>query len=401
MTDAFAWSAELLAAQRRLLALRGIVAGEDSIGKTAQRPSHPHPSSPIELPEHLGWDSARVTAVRQRSHQQDNSATQDSCWLDNLRPATAVTPSPCITPPSTPQSVRDQRVAIYPDVALGMLRQELAASGRIWLLLQHLDEDGRGWVRVDIARERLTRKSANLRVCGWRQLRNLLNQGENIFWERQNDRIWLRSVAKVAAALGVWRLSQRRVALPVTALTESIGTVRAHLYASWHSGRTPEDSPTASSPIARETLTQLSSLSDRTQHTYEQRAKVQKRTNFAIGAQATAVAEQEAAWQHGSATFHLVDKQGKHGKAGATYIAWQLPNNYVGPHQRLTRGRQKQINRELADLFMQGITGNGRCKIDQHFFTNVKSAVQQHVHKKDDIYWRSQYNHIWYNIANS
>ncbi|MBP9503248.1 MAG: hypothetical protein KBF17_13895, partial [Candidatus Promineofilum sp.] len=37
----------------------------------------------------------------------------------------------------------------------------------------------------------------------------------------------------------------------------------------------------------------------------------------------------------------------------------QLPNEYTGPHAVLPRGRMKRLNRALADLFHNGMTGNG------------------------------------------
>ena len=103
----------------------------------------------------------------------------------------------------------------YADIGLAMLRRGLAAPGRLWLLLRHLDGDGRGWVTVAEARARLTGKGAPLRICGWRQLRNLLRQGQGIFWERDGERIWYRSTLRVADALGVERLTGRPVDLPL------------------------------------------------------------------------------------------------------------------------------------------------------------------------------------------
>jgi hypothetical protein len=37
-----------------------------------------------------------------------------------------------------------------------------------------------------------------------------------------------------------------------------------------------------------------------------------------------------------------------------------LPNSYSGPHTRLGRGRQRQLNRQLVDLRHNGDAGNGR-----------------------------------------
>ena len=240
-----------------------------------------------------------------------------------------------------------------------MLQEQEVAPGRIWLLLRHLDRDGRGWVAVADARAHLTGKRSALRVCGWRQLRNLLAQGEGLFWTRNQNqvdeaRIWLRSLPRVAAAFGLQRLSLRPVSLPVTVLTETIGSVRAHFYASFHSGRPHQR------PIARETLAEISNVSRRTQHAYEKKAGIKRQRNWVIGPHHSAQMAQEEAWKRGQALFTFVDDAGAYGRPGQAYLAWQLPNSYAGPHQPQSRGQQKQINRKLADLFMKGITGNGK-----------------------------------------
>jgi hypothetical protein len=141
-----------------------------------------------------------------------------------------------------------------------MLRKEQVAAGRIWLLLKYLDDSGRGWISVAAARDSLSRKNAELRVCGWRQMRKLLARGEGLFWRRAGDRIWLRSAAKVAAALGVVRLSGSPVAFPVDTLLQGIGDARAHLFATFHSSRVPISAVGATDKlIARKTLRDLSS----------------------------------------------------------------------------------------------------------------------------------------------
>jgi hypothetical protein len=233
----------------------------------------------------------------------------------------------------------------------------------VWLLLRHADAAGRGALGEKEATRLLTGDGAPLRVCGRRPLANLLAAGDGLFWERRAGRLWLRSAARVAAGLGVARLGGSPVGVPLAALTGSIGRVRAHLYASFHSGRQRVDlrtgRPQPRGPIARATLTTLSAAAPNSQRAYERRAGVSRRSAVAVGPPAGAVDEQAVAWRRGRALFHLRDTQGRHGRPGAVYLAWQLPNEYTGPHATLPRGRQKRLNRALADLFHDGMTGNG------------------------------------------
>ena len=409
-------SPALLAAQRRLKLLQEkrqkerAACGQSHTAQVYGRSLQPDVSlSPSEyysslaassIPDHLGWESAPITATLRAAYERREIAGGRGDWgratefvLGDGQQTLGQRPLATYEISSDDRSVK-----VYPDIAMGMLRQGQAAAGRIWLLLRHLDDSGGGWVSIDEARKRLTHKKADLTICGWRQLRNLLARGENIFWQRKNDRIWLRSVPKVAASLGVWRLQHQPVALPISVLKQRIGTVRAHFYASFHSGRGKErgSGKAQSRPIARDTIATITRVNPRTQRIYEKKANVQKQYNFALGEKATAEREQERAWRQGRALFRLTDHTGKQGKPGTTYLAWQLPNNYAGPHHRQSKGQQKHINRKLTDLFMQGITGNEQWTVKgsdvrhpRRFYDNGRSAAKAYNSDNRDIYWRS------------
>lgn len=332
-------NAGLSEANRRLYRLREAVqAGRDPV--PGPRPPTPSPRLTGKLPAHLGWHSPAVTrAIRAQpspfDHQQPSTSN---------RPPTTNNRSPIPVP-------RPQTIKLYPDLALGMLHKDLAAPGRIWLLLRYLDREGRGSLRIDLIEEQLTGKNSKLRVCGRRQLRNLLKQGRGIFWERDKERLWLKSVARVAEVLEVRRLTGMPVELPVAVLLGGIGRVRAHLYASFHSGRRSDG------PISRAKLARLTHVPERTQRVYEQATGVTVRSNMAVGPHSEKEV-QERAWRHGRAVFEFVDKEGKQGPAGGRYLAWQLPNNYEGCHEQSAKGRQKKTNRQI-DLVASGAQGNG------------------------------------------
>lgn len=378
-------AAELWAAQERLIQIRlkrGIEqrgSGELSHGRFP--PPHT-PSSTIwpglaDLPEHLGWESASLTAVL-RSRQTPSPPN----------PVNPAQPPPLITEPAKETTAV---VKLYPDLALAMLRQNLVAPGRVWLLLRQMDAAGRGWIETEEARKALTNSQSQWRICGWRQLRNLLRQGEGLFWRRENGRLWLASTMKTAVALSVARLSQRPVYVPVRRLTGPISAARAHLYASFHSSRQTQDD-TQSAPIARETLTRLANITAHTQRAYERKAGVRTQAQFAVGATCTPEGLEEAGWRRGRALFQLKDHQGVHGRPGRTYLAWQLPNRYRGPHRLAGRGRQKRINRELTDLLHKGMTGNGQPEIgaqrrlSKRYVGNGRSAANA-LARSEEAYW--------------
>ena len=101
-----------------------------------------------------------------------------------------------------------------------MLRSKTAAAGRVWLLLRHSDAAGRGRLATNEAARLLTSDGSPWRICGRRQLANLLRAGDGLYWQRDTDRDgaeWLRlgSAARVAAGLGVPRLGGSPVAVPL------------------------------------------------------------------------------------------------------------------------------------------------------------------------------------------
>ncbi len=405
-------SPELLAANARLAALREQHQAQKqtdllSVAEKAAPPNDPVVSGVVaDLPAHLGWGSAALTAVLRRQRRETSSvdapaADSQSC-MDRLH-RTAILPPTADTPSNSPdipfpQASNGQAagwVKLYPDIGLGMLRQELTAPGRLWLMLRYLDGAGQGSLRIGTVQTLLTQKTSAYRLCGKRQLRNLLQDGEGVYWTRDRTHLWLRSAARVAAALDVERLTGLPVALPVAALLEGIGAFRAHLYAAFHSGRlkeTPDGRRVM--PIARETLSQLSGVGRSSQRAYEEQAGVVVQANFAVGELSTKENLEKRAWANGQALFELKDYRGQQGKKGKTYLAWQLPNSYTGQHRPRPRGRQKRINRELKDLVMQGMPGNGEGtsetqKPEKVYFPNGKLAAKAYGRDPErDLYWK-------------
>jgi hypothetical protein len=413
-------SPALLEAQRQLVFLRArhLAGGECSekpAGETPpKQPPHPFLEKPsLPLPKHLGWVSARLTTALSIS-RENSERVRSSAEPVNLSDGKApLTTRKC---PGDRSEIfpRDRRVKVYPDIALGMLREEQVAAGRIWLLLRYMDSSGKGWISISAARESLARKNAGLRVCGWRQLRKLLARGEGLFWHRASGRIWLRSTSRVAASLGVVRLFGNPVAMPLDAILQGISFARAHLFATFHSSRSPKSAGVpAGKPISRSTLRELSHISRQTQSLYERRARVRCSSNFAVGGHYNTVNRQNSAWRHGRATFRFRDETGRLGRKGAEYTAWQLPNSYVGPHERRPKGQQKRINRELADLFMKGITGNGKDSkgaeqlASCRFFDKATTAAASYnLSPGQELYWPSQFGRpnryrIWHCLAGS
>lgn len=98
-------------------------------------------------------------------------------------------------------------------------------------------------------------------------------------------------------------------------------SVRAHFYASFHSGRRE------SNPISRGMLRELTAVPERTQHEYEQLSGVKSQRNIAVGERYTREEAKERTWRQGHAVFHFANVRGKRGQKGLEYITWHMPNS--------------------------------------------------------------------------
>ena len=165
--------------------------------------------------------------------------------------------------------------------------------------------------------------------------------------------------------------------------------------------------PPQSAPLARQTIENLTGLSRQTQRQYEQEARVQARRQFAIGPNPTPELTQELSWQRGNSLFTYRDRRGRYGQADQQYLAWQLPNRYQGPHERLSRLRRRRLQSELTDLLKKGTTGNGHANAGtaafepgKRYWTRVKGAVgnQQSIHANETKldYWPTAKAGYWF-----
>ena len=365
-------SPELRAAQERLLQLRatlGIAPQRAAAPATADPPAH-------RVGEALRW--AQRTLL-QRRREDAGLAPEPSPEIGKPSPE-GIPPGRSPSPTQSP-TAQTPTIIAHPTLVLAMLNAQQETAGRVYFLLRHLDQKGQGWVEVARARAALTERQSPLRICGWRRLRQLLAQGEGIFWQRNNHRLWLQGQHKIGFKLDSGPMHGIPVELPIAALLSGIQATRAAFYACFHGGR-------GAQPISRETLRDVTGVPERTQRAYDQLAGVARRQNIAIGAPYASSETEERAWRQGRAVFHFIDTQGRQGRENQTYLAWHLPNSYTAAYQRRSKGCRKRLNRKLAGLLNKGTTGNDGMVVERVFFANGALAARQHLREPArDAYW--------------
>ncbi len=337
--------------------------------------------------------SAELLAANSRLLAQRASAPRPSNgWMNALRHGItqplANRPKPTVEP--TLQTATT--IKLNPTLALAMLQAQAESAGRVWLLCRALDVHGRGWLSIEELRNQLTSKQSKWRICGWRRLRQILQQGEGLFWQRQSaDRLWLKSAKRVALGLKVDKLHGTPIALPIATLTKSIRSVRAHFYTSFHSNR-------SATPISRQTLATVTGVAERTQRDYDRLANTVVTSNIAIGARFSAENRQTESFAR-PAVFPFTDKLGKQGAINQRYIAWRLPNSYQSAHDQTIHGRQRKINRWLnshTDLVKNRAQGNsGQTTYQQVFFDPMKKKITK-PHFGRELFWRDPQTKLWH-----
>lgn len=361
----------LQAANQRLLARR-----EAQAAKRSALATLPIARS-VCLPDHLVWGCQRLSTVIYSAPPQ------------NTPPAKALVVAPISAESAT--TTPGATVRVQPSILLAMLRQQKEAAGRVWLLARHLDPQGRGWLTIAALRQHLTNKQSANRICGWRRLRQIITAGQGVFWQTDaQGRLWLRSTARVAATLHVERLAGTAVRLPVATLLDNIRIVRAHFFASFHSGRH------TANPISRQALAQLSGVAERTQRNYDRLTQTRAAANVAVGAALSAENRQTTSYRRRHGCFVLTDRQGKQGAAGRQYHAWRLPNSYHGVHERDRRGHHRKLNRWLkqhVDLVTNRAQGNDVPP--QRLFFDGASVRSIRPNSQHDAYWYDNTTQLW------
>ena len=320
---------------------------------------------------------------------EDALPTAGQGWL---APLSAVLNAPVANtlPAPTTKTRLAETVAINPALLAQMVKQGQTSPGRLWLLCRGVDQVGRGVIAVDALRQQLTNKQSY--YGSWRRIRQVLAQGEGIFWVQACGRdsrkqLYLAGAATVAKRLNVQQLARHNVLLPTDELLAGTQRAKALFYAAFHAGRASADQP--SNPIARATIATLTGVSERSQRTYDKLIGVETKANYAL----TTVSKQgggisaETAWQHGHASFTFTDHHGRHGATPQLYTAVRLPNSYRSPLKHAAHGRRRKISRQLNDdLVTIGAQGNIEQCRQRIFHRNGRQAIQASQRQGRTVY---------------
>lgn len=263
-----------------------------------------------------------------------------------------------------------QTVKAYPSLLSAITRNNLVAPARVYKLLQAIDDDRRGLFLVEDARKKLCNRHSKYYVCSWRWMRELLDRGEGIFWQRHTkDQLWLNGPKRVALALNVERLQGRPVYLPVDALLGSIKEVSANFFAAYESGRKHDN------PISQRTLRQVTGVSERAQYEYNKLLGRKATKNYTI---TNLEYNQENVYklvvQAGRPVMRFIDWHGLQGESRKAVCLYRLPDTRSRVHEQAAKGRQGQINKAI-NLAITREQGND-SEVNRLYFPTIGAAVK-------------------------
>ena len=126
----------------------------------------------------------------------------------------------------------DVQILHHGEVAVAAMREGMSSHYQLWLAARMLDEAGCGWVRwEDLC-------TAVCQPGSWfmyqvPRLRQILREGEGLFWDVGKGRVWLRSLARVAGVFGLQRLGGEFVTIDRETAVAGAQRFRAVCFAAW------------------------------------------------------------------------------------------------------------------------------------------------------------------------
>jgi hypothetical protein len=381
-------SDEMVVAQRRLLALRAKTQAERQSRTADSRPfstatglanpSVPPDKSPTAVISHELRNGCAELA-RRRSGADGRPVVSLTLFDTPVAPPPVESipfvdsQPPTLNPqPPTPHSQlpTDSIVRVWPALAVALADEEMAPLYRFYVACQSIDPDGRRAFTVAHLRQMFTTKRNGRYLFSWRRMRQIFAAGEGKLWEQAGERIYLRSIARIAHLVGVRHIG-RGVELPARFVFAGQGVFNAHLHAAWLAANGDE-----ARPISQAAIEGATAVPGRTQRHYNQVAGVRRQKNLLIGERATEERTEEEVWRHGHNSFVFVDYQGQRGRPGGCYQARRLPDSYQRRHKLASNGRRRKIDKQLNSLVNHEERGTPFNRFARLYFANGQDAAK-------------------------
>lgn len=270
------------------------------------------------------------------------------------------------------------------------MKRDVESVYRIWILLKEHDADrgGSGHIPMSAVKELLTDETSPWYTFSWRRLRQIINEGEGVFWNRDDtfyfmdSHLHLRSAAKVALSLDSGHLTGSPIYIPADEILDGIGLTRANLTTSWESGRSEP------SPISRARLQEITGVPVRTQQLYDERLGRQRKRNIAIThIEWTEANCQEMRWQDAQRLGQARPLRPILDDAGVKRIGVEIASTREQVHEHAPTGRKKKHNKKINALVSKQAQ-EARSDIVRLYYPDAESAASAfNRDTNQDVFW--------------
>lgn len=330
--------------------------------------------------------NAQADLLRRRkssgvAYQPPTAVAMPDDWLARLAADLQQTQThETAVPSEVTTAVSRPSITHYAEIGLAAMAAGESVHYQLWLLARLTDGNDTGALAFEALAAAATGETSETRLYNLQRFRQVISEGNGRYWTVSNGRLWLTGLPKLAAALGIARLTGAAVEIEAAQITASAGYFRAHIFAAWLTA--------LKNPISQQTIERVTGINVRTQRRYLRRAKVGTRGNLAIGPALTDQAAQECVWRH-EGVFVFTDYKGKQGAAGKRYLAWRLPTSYRPQAAAGAKGAKRRLNKRIAGLAPTKERGNGGS-YHRVFFANGAAAAQVYNKKQNEgeLYWR-------------
>ncbi|MBI2847982.1 MAG: hypothetical protein HYX83_02290 [Chloroflexi bacterium] len=249
---------------------------------------------------------------------------------------------------------RTNRVRLIPDLSAAALRIKQSKQLALWYALRAINVTGSGIVDKDIAltvlRDTYHYSTASLYDC--------LRKGEGIYWKVLCDRISIRGLRDVAAALDIGRINDRHFREITPGQFNTSLARKAQVYASIH-----HPAGIHGNPISRQTITTITGLSKSAQRRLEVAAHVNRVPQYAVHSfEVPAMIDGkvvEISGPHGIGREILKRqttvpvKVEVYGKNKVYLVNKRLPNVYQSEQQAAAKGILSKLSKRLKVLIQR------------------------------------------------
>lgn len=261
-----------------------------------------------------------------------------------------------------------ERLAIYPDVAVVAIKLEIVPEFRTWLSFHAASQNGVMFTKD--AYEIFTSKKSPYYLFGKKRMKQVLRNGEGLFWQTCRDNSVIRLAGKdvLAERLNIERLGLLPVYLETKYLFKSYKHTKAALLDAVYVSH--------NNPVSRIFTDSESGISVTTQKELEKLIGTKVSPNYLVIDESES--KEDIAWKYSSKVVTRLDTSGKvTGEKGSLYLAAKMSNTYTSVQSPAGKGSLREYNKKNSSRRIPRVSGKSK-----RLYSTPESRSSKAVYEK-------------------